>query len=136
MIGAAAAGLAGCALVAPPEPSPASQALYLVGHPQVSLTKAQARDVYLSQADTEGGEHADIVPVENVALQGEFQRKLLKIEPEQYDKLWKRRAFRDGAVPPARLKNDAEVNDYVRQTPGAIGYVRAPGSRVKVLGKL
>lgn len=135
VIAAAACGLiAGCSLLGPPEPPPASQALYLVAHPEVALTRAEARDIYLGQTDT--GEHAGVVPVENVALQGEFQRRLLKVKPEQYDKLWKRRAFRDGAVPPARLQGDAAVNEFVRKTPGAIGYVRAPGSRVKVLGKL
>lgn len=136
VIAAAAGGLlAGCATLAPPEPAPAAPALYLVAHPASTVTRAEARDAWLGDAPAET---AGPVPLasDNAPLQDEFLRKLLKLERAQYEKLWNRRAFRDGVQPPPRFRNDAEVNEYVRRTPGAVGYVRAPGSRVKVLGKL
>lgn len=135
---AAAAGglLAGCTLVSPPEPPPASPALYLIAHPGLAITRAEAREAWLGDTPAEAPESATLVASDNGPLQDEFLRKLLKLERAQYEKLWNRRAFRDGAQPPLRFRSDAEVNDYVRRTPGAVGYVRAPGSRVKVLGKL
>lgn len=136
VIAAAAAGvLAGCTLPVPPAPPPASPALYLIGHPDLAVTRAEAREAWLEDPPAAASAPM-LVPSDNGPLQDEFLRRVLKLERTQYDKLWNRRAFRDGAEPPRRFRSDAEVNEYVRRTPGAVGYVRAPGSRVKVLGKL
>lgn len=117
----------------PPKPQvpAASDTLYLVAHPTVILREEDVRDLFLGDAPDAA---TPLLPVDNGAVQPYFLRRVLQLERTQYDKLWSRLAFRDGRRPPQRLANDAAVLDFVRRTPGAVGYVRAPDARVKILG--
>lgn len=123
---------------APLKPAPpvtaAADHLYLVAHPDVKLSLTQVRDLYLGDVLPDAG--AVLVAVDNAAAQNEFLRRVVKLERNQYEKLWERRAFRDGASPPLRLGGDAAVLAFVRKTPGAVGYVRTRPERVNVLHKL
>lgn len=139
------AALSACSVLEPlffPKPAPAEPAappatlsaeLFLVAHPGVELPAAQARDLFLGEAPERS---PALVPVDNTEAQADFLKRVLRLGHEQYDKLWSRKAYRDGREPPARLAGDAAVLDFVRRTPGAVGYVRRPGPRVKVIGKL
>ncbi|HJV93503.1 MAG TPA: phosphate ABC transporter substrate-binding protein, partial [Azonexus sp.] len=75
-----------------------------------------------------------LVPVDNGAVQGDFLSKVVKTEPERYATIWTKKSFRDGLNAPPVKSGDAEVIDFVKRTPGAIGYVGAnPGSANVVL---
>ena len=54
---------------------------------------------------------------------------------EQFDKYWKKLVFTGKGVMPTQAATDAEIIEYVAQTPGAFGYVSASSvnDRVKVI---
>ena len=53
----------------------------------------------------------------------------------KYESIWIKKAFRDALNPPKVLMNDTDVIDYVKRTPGAVGYVASAPSGVTVLQK-
>lgn len=108
--------------------APAAQADgYVVGHLTVNVAPEEVREIFLGNMQFAGSRR--LVPVHNGAVQGEFLYSIIRVDPDRYADLWTKKSFREGAMPPPVLLGDAEVMDFVRRTPGAIGYVGAnPGS--------
>jgi hypothetical protein len=50
----------------------------------------------------------------------------------KYSSAWTKKSFRDGLTPPAMKSGDAEVIDFVKRNPGAVGYVSSAPSGVNV----
>jgi ABC-type phosphate transport system substrate-binding protein len=113
----------------------------LVVNPSVkvaSVPRSQVARFFLRQATAwADGEH--VKPVDQVrtaaARQG-FTRDVLRRSLAEVESFWTQAIFSGRAVPPPQKKNDDEVLSYVRETPGAIGYVDASASLegVKKLG--
>ncbi len=97
----------------------------------VTLTAVEIRDVFLGEKQLAG--NIRLVPVDNVALQDEFLAKVLQTDSQKYYARWTRKSFREGITAPPLKGSDAEVNAFVRSTPGAIGYVRKPAAGVRAL---
>ena len=55
------------------------------------------------------------------------------MEKAKYAATWTKKAFRDGLVQPPLKSGDSEVVDFVRRTPGAVGYVGTSPSGVNVV---
>ncbi len=105
----------------------------LVAHPSVKTTsvpRSQAARYFLRQATTwPEGEH--VKPVDQVrtaSVRQDFTRVVLKRTLAEVESFWTQAIFSGRAVPPPQKKNDDEVLAYVRDTPGAIGYVSASAS--------
>jgi hypothetical protein len=95
--------------------------LYLTCHPGVSIAAADFRDVFLGEKQFI--DSTRLIPVDNVAEQGLFLEKVLKMTAVKYATTWAKKSFRDGVNPPAAMANDAAVLDFIRRTPGVCGYV-------------
>lgn len=106
----------------------------VIAHPSVDLSLADVRDVYLGEKQFH--QSVKLFPVENAAVQKEFLEKVVKLNGSVYGTVWTKKAFRDGLNAPPSKGSDLEVANYVRSTPGAVGYVSAPAAGVKVLGKV
>lgn len=106
----------------------------VIAHPSVDLSLADVRDVYLGEKQFY--QSVKLLPVENAAVQKEFLEKVVKLNSNVYGTVWTKKAFRDGLNAPPSKGSDLEVANYVRSTPGAVGYVSAPAAGVKVLGKI
>ena len=105
----------------------------VIAHPSVSLTGDEIRDVFLGEKQLNG--NLKLVPVDNTAIQSEFLSRVLQTDAQKYSARWTKKTFREGLPPPGRKGSDAEVVEFVRTTPGAVGYVSRPWPGVKVLEK-
>jgi hypothetical protein len=97
----------------------------------VTLDAEEIRDVFLGEKQFSG--KVQLIPVDNRALRVEFLAKVLQSDERKYAARWTRKAFREGLAAPVVKNNDAEVNSFVRSTPGAVGYVVTGGEGVRVL---
>ncbi|HEX5093267.1 MAG TPA: hypothetical protein VFV84_11340 [Burkholderiales bacterium] len=107
--------------------------IYLITHPGLTLTPAQAKEVFLGEKQFAGDQR--VVPLDNASAQSEFVRKTFGIDVDKYRTIWTKKSFRDGLNPPAVKADDEAVLATVRSTPGAIGYVTSKPSGVTVLQK-
>jgi hypothetical protein len=105
----------------------------VIAHPSVSLSADEIRDVFLGEKQFTG--NLKLVPVDNTAIQSEFLATVLQTDAQKYSARWMKKTFREGLAPPARKGSDAEVIEFVRATPGAVGYVSRPWPGFKVLEK-
>ena len=107
--------------------------LYVISHPGVALGAGELRDVYLGERQFSGTTR--VIPVDNASVQEVFLARVLQIENARYSASWIKKSFREGLNPPVIKNSDAEVIEFVRRTPGAIGYISsAPGS-IRVIQK-
>ena len=83
------------------------------------------------------GRQVRLVPVDNQAALSEFVVKALGMNPQRYNTLWVKKAFRDALNPPALKTGDFEVLEFVRRTRGAVGYVSSVprDKEISVVGK-
>ncbi len=102
----------------------------LVANPSVKAAAVHRSDVarfFLREAtEWPGGEH--VKPVDQVRtapVRQEFTQKVLRRSLGEVESFWTKAIFSGRAVPPPQRKSDGEVLAYVRETPGAIGYVDA-----------
>lgn len=120
----AAVLLAGAAFAAQGE-------VFVIAHPSAAIGAGDVRDIYLGDKQFAGS--TKLVPVDNGPAQEEFVGKALKMESAKYNSAWTKKSFREGLNPPAVKSGDLEVIEFVKRTPGAVGYVRSPPSGVPVV---
>ena len=113
--------------------SPAIAEQYLISHPGTTLTAADVREVYVGEKQFAGS--VKLVPVDNTAAQEQFLAKVLNLDKAKYAALWTKKGFRDGLNPPPVKSGDNDVLEFVKRTPGAVGYVNASPSGVTVVMK-
>jgi hypothetical protein len=99
------------------------------------LSATDVREIYLGEKEFSGP--LRLVPVDNQAAQAAFLAKVLSMNEQRYTSLWVRKSFREGLNPPLVMSSDREVMSFVRQTPGAVGYVSAlpHDKEIHVVGK-
>ena len=105
----------------------------VIANSGTAVTQADLRDVFTGEKQFVGS--TKLIAVDNSAAQGEFLSKALKMDKEKYASVWTKKGFRDGLNPPAVKSGDAEVIDFVKRTPGAVGYVSSSPAGVTVVGK-
>jgi len=80
-----------------------------------------------------------VLPVDQAkhsAARAAFLREIHQKNEQALDAYWRQQVFTGKAVPPLVLGSDAEVIDFVRRNPTAVGYVSAGaalGPEVKVV---
>ena len=102
-----------------------------------SIARKDLSRVFLRKT-TNWGDGTPMLPVDlhdSVPTRATFSEDVLHKGVDAVAAYWQRQIFSGRAVPPVVKKTDAEVLDYVRSNPGAIGYVSAGASTngVKVL---
>jgi len=93
----------------------------VVTHPGVTLASGDVRDVYIGEKQFVGA--VKLVPVDNGTAQEKFLAAVVKVDVAKYNAIWTKKSFREGLSQPAAKSGDAEVLDFVRKTPGAVGYI-------------
>ena len=135
---AAFLGLA-LALLAGAPRAAAAQEFKLVANSSLSvdaIDAATAQKVFLKQVNKVGG--AAVTPVDLApasAVREAFSKKVVGRPVGAVQQYWQQKIFSGGDVPPATKASDRDVVEFVKNTPGAIGYVSAGASTdgVKVL---
>ena len=108
--------------------------LVVIANPSLTLTGGDVREIYLGEKQFAGS--VRLAPVDNSAAQEEFLRRVLSMEAAKYNATWTKKGFRDGVNPPSAKSNDLEVIDFVKRTPGAVGYISSqPPAGVNVVQK-
>jgi len=102
----------------------------VISHPGTSISSGDVKDVFLGDKQFAGG--TKLTPVDNASLQDSFLSKYMDMSRNKYSSAWTKKSFRDGLTPPAMKSGDAEVIDFVKRTPGAVGYVSSAPSGVNV----
>ncbi len=115
----AAAALAAAALVGACPPALADGAV--IANPALNLSPGDVKDVYTGEKQLAGS--TKIVPVDNAAAQSDFLAKVLKMDSTKYQTAWTKKSFRDGVTAPAVKATDAEVVEFVKHSPGGVGYI-------------
>ena len=105
-----------------------AQSVVVICHPSVTLSAAEIKDVFLGEKQLAGA--TKLVPVDNNSLQEAFLGKIVHMDPAKYSGHWTKKSFRDGLTAPAVKGSDAEVIEFVKRTPGAVGYVKTAGTGV------
>ncbi|WP_298439576.1 phosphate ABC transporter substrate-binding protein [Geobacter sp.] len=107
--------------------------LSVIANSGLPINASEIKDIFLGSKQFSGS--TKIVPVDNSAAQDEFLSKVLKMDTGKYSTLWAKKSFRDGLNPPAVKSSDAEVVEFVRRTPGAVGYVKNSHGGVNIIKK-
>lgn len=119
-----------------------AEGLLIVAHPQVPATSISAEElasIYLIQK-TAWSSGLPVVPVNREAsssVREHFSETVLERSPRELADYWNRLRFQ-GKLPPLVQTSDQAVVGFVRNVPGAIGYIaggQVP-SGVKVLARL
>ena len=107
--------------------------LYVIINSATQIGAGDIKDVFTGEKQVSGS--TKLIPVDNGAIQEAFLSTVLKLESARYKSIWTKKSFRDGMTAPAIKSGDSEVLEFVRKTPGAIGYVGSPPSGVTVVQK-
>jgi len=134
-------GLSSLFLTLPGGASPAvAQDYKVVAHPDVpagSLTRDQLSRLFMKKT-TEWADGTAVVPVDQDSAsrpREAFSQDVHGKDTRAVVAFWQKRVFSGRGMPPLIRANDALVLDYVRTTPGAVGYVSAgaPADGLKVI---
>ena len=102
----------------------------VISNSGTTISSGEVKDVFLGEKQFAGS--TKLIPVDNASLQADFLSKFMNIAGDKYNSMWTKKSFRDGLTPPAVKTGDADVIDYVKRTPGAVGYVSSAPAGVNV----
>lgn len=105
--------------------------IVIISNPEISVSSDEVRDIFLGEKQFAGS--TKLVVIDNAALQGNFLSQVMHMDAPKYNGIWTKKSFRDGLTPPAVKSGDAEVIEYIKRTPGSIGYVSTRPAGVKVI---
>lgn len=105
-----------------------AESVVVICHPALELDAGEIRQVFLGTKQLSGSTR--LVPVDNNSLQEAFLGKIVHLDRTRYGSHWTMRSLCDGETPPPLKEGDAEVIEFVRCTPGAVGYVKSAGAGV------
>ena len=112
---------------------PAVADVFVIAHPSVQVSGEDIREIFLGDRQFAG--QIRLIPVDNAPAQERFLSRVMAMDGARYNSSWTKKSFRHGLNPPPVKSGDSEVLDFVRRTPGAVGYVIAAPSGVNVIQK-
>lgn len=105
--------------------------IVVISNSNTSVSADEVRDIFLGEKQFAG--NTKLVVIDNAALQSSFLSQVLHMDAAKYNGIWTKKSFRDGLTPPAVKSGDAEVIEYIKRTPGSIGYVSSSPAGVNVI---
>lgn len=117
----------------------AAQEFVVVAHPSLKVDvvkKYVVQRVFLKQADRVGG--VRVTPVDQSvgsSVRDAFSKRVVRQPVIEVRRYWQQQLWAGGERPPETRTSDEEVLEFVRTTPGGIGYVSVAADTfgVKVL---
>lgn len=119
-----------------------AEELLVIAHPQVPenvISREELAAVYLIRK-SRWSDDMPVVPVNreaDSAIREQFSREILNHSPRELADYWNRLRFQ-GKQPPLIMTSNQAIAGFVRNVPGAIGYIasRQPPAGVKVLTRI
>jgi len=105
----------------------------VISHPETPISTGDIKDIFLGEKQFAGS--SKLVVIDNASSQEAFLSKFMQMDVAKYNNIWTKKSFRDGLTPPAVKSSDADVIEYVKRTPGAVGYVSTSPSGVNIIQK-
>jgi len=104
--------------------------------PDTTISAKQLADIYLLKKSF-WADNSQVVPVNREASSTErekFSEAVFNLSPQELAEHWNRLRFQ-GKLPPLIQTSDEAILGFVRNVPGAVGYINAnhPVSGVKIL---
>ncbi len=103
----------------------------VISNSNISVSADEVRDIFLGEKQFDGD--TKLIVIDNAAMQNRFLSQVMHMDAAKYNGIWTKKAFRDGLTTPAVKSGDAEVIEFIKRTPGAIGYVSSAPAGVKVI---
>jgi ABC-type phosphate transport system substrate-binding protein len=105
--------------------SQGSPTVVVIAHPSVgALTATTLQRLYTGRAIEVDSKPISVVNAPaGTALRQRFLEQVLETTEQKYTAYWIVRRHVGKGVPPRELDTAAEVIDFVRQTPGGVGYI-------------
>jgi ABC-type phosphate transport system substrate-binding protein len=103
----------------------------VISNSNISVSADDVRDIFLGEKQFDGD--TKLIVIDNAAMQSRFLSQVMHMDAAKYNGIWTKKSFRDGLTPPAMKSGDAEVIEFIKRTPGAIGYVSSAPAGVKVI---
>ena len=91
--------------------------------PDSELQRESIERIYLGkQSQWSDGSHIVPVVLRSGATHSAFVKKYLDRDASQFSTFWKQAVFTGRGLPPKSFETEAELIEFVSETPGAIGY--------------
>jgi len=103
----------------------------VIVNPGITISPGEIKDIFLGEKQFAGS--VKLVVVDNAASQEGFLSKFMQMDVIKYNNIWTKKSFRDGLTPPPVKSSDFEVTEFVKRTPGAIGYVSTTPTGVTII---
>ena len=107
--------------------------IYVIAHHDTRITVDQIKEIYTGERRFAG--QILLKPVDNGLWQSAFLASALNLDISGYNTIWIRRSFREGQNPPPVKSGDDAVINFVRNEPGAVGYVTSQPRGVNIVHK-
>lgn len=107
--------------------------LFVISNSGTQISSGEIKDVFTGEKQVAGP--TKLIPVDNGPAQAAFLSTVVKVEADRYKSIWTKKSFREGLISPAVKSGDSEVIEFVRKTPGALGYVGSQPSGVNMIQK-
>lgn len=108
-----------------------SAELYVISNSALSIEPDTVKSIFLGETEFSGS--TTLEQTDNQAAQAVFLSKVMGMEKAKYESLWVKKAFRDGVNQPPVRATDMEVIEFVKKTPGGVGYVTTQPTGVKII---
>jgi hypothetical protein len=108
-----------------------SAELYVIANSALSIAADEVKSIF--KGDTEFSGSIKLEPTDNNAAQAVFLSKVMEMDKAKYESWWVKKSFRDGTNQPPARATDMEVIEFVKKTPGGVGYVTTQPAGVKVI---
>ena len=105
--------------------------LFVISHAATPIESGDIKDIF--RGDKRFAGPTKLIPIDNGPAQGAFLSDVMSMDAARYNTIWTKKSFREGLIPPTVKSGDREVIDFVRKTPGAIGYVSSQPSGVNIV---
>ena len=101
-----------------------AQNVIVIGHAGLSkLNSTTVQRIFTGKAIEVDGVLVTAINLKSGALRNRFLQRFLNQDDDKYTAYWTVRRFIGKGNPPKELSSSAEVIDFVKNTPGAIGYI-------------
>lgn len=108
-----------------------SAELYVISNQDLTVEPTEVKAIF--QGDTQFIGSNKLEPTDNTSAQTVFLSKVMDMDKDKYNTIWVKKSFQDGVSQPPVRGTDAEVIEFVKKTPGGIGYVITQPTGVKVI---
>ena len=113
-----------------PAQATAADGAVLIGHASLPRVEAaQVARLYTGRSVEVAGQAVTVVNAPAGGLRSRFLQQFLQQDDEHYRAYWTVRRHVGKGAPPRELASAEEVIEFVRNTPGAVGYIDAADLR-------